>query len=88
MPYIIPQHLIGKMPCMWCGQPVSTPSMDGPGVCPACDTGMKWDSQLGKMRQWQYTDQEYKRYMRGQPHEDFLFALWSDPEGEADAIRS
>jgi hypothetical protein len=78
MVYLIPEHLVGKIPCMWCGQVVITPSMDGPGVCCMCDTGMKWDRQLGKMRKWTVNDLEYKRYIRHQPHEAFLFALWGN----------
>ena len=27
----------GTPPCLWCGEPVWSPSMDGPLVCPPCD---------------------------------------------------
>ena len=76
MTYLIPNHLVGKMPCMWCGVIVTTPSMDGPGVCASCDLGVKYDKELRMFRKWQPSDDEYKRHRSGQPHEAFLFALW------------
>ncbi len=29
----------GPPPCLWCGEPVLSPSMDGPLVCGLCDMG-------------------------------------------------
>lgn len=76
MTYLIPQRLIGKMPCMWCGEIVVMPSMSGPGVCASCDLGIKYDKSLRIFRKWCHADSEYKRFSSGQPHENFLFALW------------
>jgi hypothetical protein len=33
----------GIPPCLWCGEPVTDPSMDGPLVCPWCDMGKNRD---------------------------------------------
>jgi len=78
MTIIIPNHLIGKIPCMWCGKMVTEASMDGPGVCGLCDTGYKTDETTKEFRKWQGSDPEYRRWIRGQPHEAFLYALWED----------
>ena len=73
MSYLIPAHLIGKMPCMWCGKIVISPSMDGPGVCPVCDMGMKYED--GKLRKWRTDDREFKQFMSGKPHPNFLYEI-------------
>lgn len=73
--YLIPNHLVGKMPCMWCGKPVTAESADGPGVCVPCDMGMKTDEVTGVFRKWITSDTEYKQYMSRNPHKNFLSAL-------------
>lgn len=34
---------VGIPPCLWCDEPVDSPSMDGPLVCSACDMGNNRD---------------------------------------------
>lgn len=45
----------GDPPCLYCNEPVTSPSMDGPLVCPWCDMGKnkdgtKWTWQENKAR--------------------------------------
>ena len=44
----------GIPPCLWCGEPVKSPSMDGPLVCPLCDMGRNKDGS--KWTQGQYDE--------------------------------
>lgn len=37
-------------PCLWCGDPVTEPSMDGPLVCALCDMGRRDDADDWMMR--------------------------------------
>jgi len=48
----------GIPPCLFCGEPVHSPSMDGPLVCACCDCGCnrdgsKWTAEQLKER-WEY----------------------------------
>jgi hypothetical protein len=36
-------ELEGDPPCLYCGEPVTSPSMDGPLVCGPCDIGRNRD---------------------------------------------
>lgn len=45
----------GTPPCLYCGRPVDDPSMDGPLVCGACDSG--YTHVDGVVRKW--TASEY-----------------------------
>jgi hypothetical protein len=47
----------GVPPCLWCGDPVSQPSMDGPLVCALCDCGLVSDAE--GVRKW--TASEYQQ---------------------------
>lgn len=45
----------GVPPCLYCGEPVERPSMDGPLVCASCDCGRNkdgtsWTSEQAKER--------------------------------------
>ena len=37
-----PRHFIPDWPCIQCGMPVSALSMGGPGICAACDAGLRF----------------------------------------------
>ena len=76
MAIIIPEKLVGRMPCMWCGNIVTTSSMDGPGVCALCDIGCKVDETTGEIRKWNWRDSEQRNFLRGEIHEAFINAMW------------
>lgn len=50
----------GTPPCLWCGEPVVVPSMDGPLVCSLCDCGLVQDE--GGVRRW--SNSEYQNRLR------------------------
>lgn len=41
----------GVPPCLYCGELVYSPSMDGPLVCPECDIGIGWSDDDGRVGQ-------------------------------------
>jgi DNA-directed RNA polymerase subunit RPC12/RpoP len=43
----------GIPPCLWCGEPVNYLSMDGPLVCPYCDSGKNKDGSKWTLREYQ-----------------------------------
>lgn len=46
-------NIEGVPPCLWCGEPVVSPSMDGPLVCALCDMGMNEDGTKWTPEQYQ-----------------------------------
>lgn len=49
-------EIAGVPPCMFCGMPVTLPSMDGPLVCGPCDCGCNpdgtpWTPDQARVRQ-------------------------------------
>jgi hypothetical protein len=63
-------------PCLWCGEPVTDPSMDGPLVCPRCDCG------FGSGPDGLMTSAEYKRRQ-----EHFRNAVIAIRKAQTDADR-
>ena len=62
----------GVPPCLFCGEPVSRPSMDGPLVCGACDCGSnrdgsKWTSAQSDAR-WQHRLEQVAKYREVAAH--------------------
>jgi hypothetical protein len=56
----------GTPPCLFCGEPVTSPSMDGPLVCGACDCGRnhdgsKWTEEQGAER-WRHRREQVAKY--------------------------
>lgn len=45
-------ELDGTPPCLWCGDLVTSPSMDGPLICGACDCGRNKDGSKWTAEQY------------------------------------
>jgi uncharacterized Zn finger protein (UPF0148 family) len=50
----------GAPPCLWCGTPVTEPSMDGPLVCGWCDMGVT-RCEDGSVRKWDQREHAERR---------------------------
>jgi hypothetical protein len=55
-------------PCLFCGEPVDRPGMDGPLVCAWCDCGTnrdgtRWTSQQSRKR-WEHRSAKIDEYRK------------------------
>lgn len=59
-------QLEGPPPCLWCGDPVLSPSCDGPMVCAPCDMGRNKDGSVwaaeGRSERREHFRSEIKKY--------------------------
>jgi hypothetical protein len=69
--------IVGIPKCLWCELPVTSPSMDGPLVCPLCDMGRNLDGTKWTSSQY---DQKRRNFLRRIAEYKGL----ANPEEEAD----
>jgi len=53
----------GVPPCLYCGEPVESPSMDGPLVCGPCDCGNNRDGTDWTFRENQERHKHFKHVL-------------------------
>lgn len=72
-------QLEGIPPCLWCGDPVTSPSMDGPLVCGNCDCGVNKETH----QKWTATEYDARRKHFSDSIEKYL-KLHNERKAEAE----